>query len=56
MSFAHGFRASLLILLASAMPAYAQQTGEVSGKVVDSSGAVLPGVTVCNPERTKVSV
>jgi hypothetical protein len=29
-----------------AIPAYAQQTGAISGKVVDSGGGVLPGVTV----------
>ncbi len=47
MSFAHGLRAWLLLaLIVSAAPASAQQTGEISGKVVDSSGAVLPGVTV----------
>src|SRR5579862_5799580 len=27
-------------------PAFAQQTGSISGRVSDSSGAVLPGVTV----------
>ncbi|CAN5749737.1 hypothetical protein BH18ACI5_BH18ACI5_02910 [soil metagenome] len=34
----------LLVLLA--LPAYAQQTGALYGRVVDSGGAVLPGVTV----------
>jgi hypothetical protein len=29
-----------------AMPAFAQQTGTISGKVVDQSGASMPGVTV----------
>ena len=29
-----------------AIPAYAQQTGAISGKVADSGGGVLPGVTV----------
>ena len=32
--------------LAVAAPAIAQQTGGISGKVVDSGGGVLPGVTV----------
>jgi Carboxypeptidase regulatory-like domain len=36
----------LLAFLVSAVPASAQQTGIVSGKVVDSGGGVLPGVTV----------
>jgi carboxypeptidase family protein len=36
----------VFLLTASAIPAYAQQTGTISGKVVDSSGGVLPGVTV----------
>ena len=38
--------AALAVCLALAAPAAAQQTGSVSGKVVDTSGAVLPGVTV----------
>jgi Carboxypeptidase regulatory-like domain len=32
--------------LACATPAIAQQTGAITGKVVDTGGAVLPGVTV----------
>ena len=38
----------LLVLLLSliALPALAQQTGSITGKVTDSSGGVLPGVTV----------
>src|SRR5688572_1996051 len=35
-----------LILAAAAVPALAQQTGSIQGKVTDSQGAVLPGVTV----------
>ncbi|MGH9371708.1 MAG: carboxypeptidase-like regulatory domain-containing protein, partial [Vicinamibacterales bacterium] len=35
-----------LFLLSLAIPGYAQQTGAISGKVVDTGGAVLPGVTV----------
>lgn len=35
----------VLVLLASAS-GYAQQTGEIFGRVVDTSGAVLPGATV----------
>jgi hypothetical protein len=35
-----------ILLAAMAAPAAAQQTGAISGKVVDSSGGVLPGVTV----------
>jgi len=34
----------LLLLIPAA--AFAQQTGSIQGKVVDTSGAVLPGVTV----------
>ena len=37
------FVASLLL---SCHPAFAQQTGAISGKVIDSGGGVLPGVTV----------
>lgn len=41
------FYALVLILLAvPAIPAYAQQTGAITGRVADTSGAVLPGVTV----------
>src|SRR3954470_23462508 len=36
----------VLILTLSAMPALAQQTGSIAGKVSDSSVGVLPGVTV----------
>jgi hypothetical protein len=36
----------ILVLAMSAAPLYAQQTGAISGKVVDSGNAVLPGVTV----------
>jgi Carboxypeptidase regulatory-like domain len=35
-----------LSLLAPAPGVFAQQTGSIQGKVVDASGAVLPGVTV----------
>lgn len=38
--------AVLGVCLAIAAPAVAQQTGAISGKVVDTGGAVLPGVTV----------
>jgi hypothetical protein len=39
--------AALAVLLAVANPALAQtQTGEITGRVTDSSAAVLPGVTV----------
>ncbi len=36
----------VLSLACSAVPALAQQTGAISGRVADSGGAVLPGVTV----------
>ncbi|PYR54571.1 MAG: hypothetical protein DMF91_26430, partial [Acidobacteria bacterium] len=36
----------VLICLASAAPAFAQGTGVISGTVVDSTGAALPGATV----------
>ncbi len=35
-----------LVMVLSAMPAFAQQTGTISGKVLDQSGASMPGVTV----------
>ncbi|HEX7019848.1 MAG TPA: carboxypeptidase regulatory-like domain-containing protein [Gemmatimonadaceae bacterium] len=35
-----------LTAIAMAAPALAQQTGSITGKVTDSSGGVLPGVTV----------
>jgi len=39
--------AVVLVLLGSALPAVAQRvTGNIAGKVVDGSGAVLPGATV----------
>lgn len=37
---------SLVLLLLCAAAAQAQQTGQIFGKVTDSSGGVLPGVTV----------
>ena len=36
----------LLAVIVPAIPASAQQTGVISGRVVDSGGGVLPGVTV----------
>ena len=36
----------LLFLVFLALPAHAQQTGALSGRVADSSGGILPGVTV----------
>ena len=41
-----GDNSSPLAFIISAIPAYAQQTGVITGKVVDSGGGVLPGVTV----------
>ena len=41
-----------ICLVFSASPAFAQQTGSISGRVVDSGGGVLPGVTV--EARSKV--
>ena len=38
--------AVLGMCVALAAPAVAQQTGAISGKVVDTGGGVLPGVTV----------
>ncbi len=38
--------AALAACLALATPAAAQQTGSISGRVTDSSGAILPGVSV----------
>jgi len=35
-----------LVLLCAALPAYAQQTGLIRGKVTATDGSVLPGVTV----------
>src|SRR3954469_10828725 len=37
---------SIALLLISSASAFAQQTGSVSGKITDTSGGVLPGVTV----------
>src|SRR4051794_25904802 len=40
-------RTSLFLFLTfTALPAFAQQTGSISGKITDTSGGVLPGVTV----------
>jgi hypothetical protein len=36
----------LYLFAISASPAYAQQTGAITGKVIDTGGGVLPGVTV----------
>ena len=36
----------LIIALAAAVPARAQDTGTISGSVVDQSGQVLPGASV----------
>jgi hypothetical protein len=41
-----GFVFLSFVLALFSSPAYAQQTGAISGKVLDSSGGVLPGVTV----------
>jgi outer membrane receptor protein involved in Fe transport len=38
--------AAILTLLSSATPAVAQATGQLNGIITDTSGAVLPGVTV----------
>ncbi len=47
MPFARVFRVLVpLFVLCLAVPALAQQTGSISGKVVASDGAALPGVTV----------
>lgn len=35
-----------LLMVFCAMPAFAQQIGTISGKVLDQSGAAMPGVTV----------
>ena len=36
----------LIAFIATALPAYAQQTGAISGKVTATDGSMLPGVTV----------
>src|SRR5215204_1783607 len=36
----------ILLFTFTALPAAAQQTGSIQGRVVDASGGVLPGVTV----------
>ena len=38
-------------LMAFALPAWAQGVGGIGGTVMDSSGAVLPGVTSHSDER-----
>ena len=42
----------LSVLLAPASPSFAQNFGQITGRVLDASGAVLPGatVTVTNPQ------
>ena len=35
-----------MALLALTAPLFAQQTGSISGKITDTNGGVLPGVTV----------
>src|SRR5690349_15901350 len=51
----------LLLLVAVSAPAYAQNTGAVTGTVKDASGAVLPGVGIkavnsgTNAERTAIT-
>jgi hypothetical protein len=42
----------VLVLLASTIPAAAQQRGSVSGRVLDSGGLVLPGATVTVTEQS----
>jgi hypothetical protein len=47
MGYVRTFSALLALILALGVsPAFAQQTGAIVGKVVDSGGGVLPGVTV----------
>ena len=46
MRFVRVCAALCALMLATAWPAVAQQTGAIVGKVVDSGGGVLPGVTV----------
>ncbi len=47
MKFSRAMRLCLSLSLAVlATPLFAQQTGTIVGKVTDSSGGVLPGVTV----------
>ena len=42
----------LSVLLAPASPSFAQNFGQITGRVLDASGAVLPGatITVTNPQ------
>ena len=44
--FGRSFVGALGIAAVLSMPAYAQQTSSIAGVVRDTSGAVLPGVTV----------
>jgi hypothetical protein len=46
MSWKAGFAAALCVVLLLPALAVAQQTGTINGKVVDTGGGVLPGVTV----------
>ncbi len=46
MTFRNALVASVMMLLVGTSTAAAQQTGEIFGRAVDRSGAVLPGVTV----------
>lgn len=46
MKHVRGVGGFAILLLALATPVFAQGTGDIVGRVVDSSGAALPGVTV----------
>ncbi|HEV3214606.1 MAG TPA: carboxypeptidase-like regulatory domain-containing protein [Vicinamibacterales bacterium] len=61
MSFTKRFVGVLVVLLTLHIPAFAQGTADITGRVADSSGGVLPGVTVTatnlgtNVSRTTVT-
>ena len=50
------FPCIVLVLLLSPTDSLAQATAQINGTVVDSSGGVLPGVTVSAYKPTRVSV
>ena len=51
MKYVRNVGRSVILLLGLATSAFAQGTGDIVGRIVDASGAVLPGVTVTATNR-----